>query len=224
MESFQHLEVLDGGNQKAEKARRAVAQLRQMVDTHEEVSKEEAALQDRQRRHREQMQRNSAVRQKLEELRQRFTTIALGQDPQRKGFELESLMLDLFELFDLDPKASFRNLGEQIDGAFSLDGTDYLFEAKWHRAVVAASDLDSFAAKVRRKLDNTLGLFLAINGFSEDGVRAHSTGRPSVVLMDGADLLAVLEERIDFVTLLVRKKRHAAQTGEIYLPVHRVTT
>jgi hypothetical protein len=40
--------------------------------------------------------------------------------------------------------------------------------------------------------------------------------------MDGADLMAVLEERMDFVTLLLRKKRHAAQTGEIYLPIHRV--
>jgi hypothetical protein len=38
--------------------------------------------------------------------------------------------------------------------------------------------------------------------------------------MDGADLMAVLEERIDFVTLLLRKNRHAAQTGEIYLPIH----
>ena len=43
-----------------------------------------------------------------------------------------------------------------------------------------------------------------------------------VVLMDGADLMAVLEERIDFVTLLLRKKRHAAQTGNIFLRVHEM--
>jgi hypothetical protein len=34
--------------------------------------------------------------------------------------------------------------------------------------------------------------------------------------MDGGDLMAVLEERIDFTSLLLRKKRHAAQTGGIY--------
>jgi len=44
------------------------------------------------------------------------------------------------------------------------------------------------------------------------------------VLMDGADLLAVLEQRIDFVSLLIRKKRHAAQTGRIFLPIHEVLT
>lgn len=39
-------------------------------------------------------------------------------------------MYDIFELFDLDPKVSFENKGEQLGGAFTLDGTDYLFEAK----------------------------------------------------------------------------------------------
>jgi len=75
---------------------------------------------------------------------------------------------------------------------------------------------------VTRKLENTLGVFLSINGFAPDGVEAHSKARPSIVLMDGADLMAVLEERIDFVIHLLRKRRHAAHTGEIYLPVHRV--
>ena len=85
-----------------------------------------------------------------------------------------------------------------------------------------ASDLDSFAAKVRRKLENTLGAFLSINGFSQDGVDSHSSGGAVVILLDGADLMAVLEERIDFVSLLLRKKRHAARTGNIYLRVHEI--
>ena len=36
------------------------------------------------------------------------------------------------------------------------------------------------------------------------------------------DLMAVLEERVDFISLLIRKKRHASQTGEIYLPAHKL--
>jgi len=123
----------------------------------------------------------------------------------------------MFELFDLDPKASFRNTGEQIDGAFSLEGTEFLFEGKWQKDPAAIQDLDAFSGKIGRKLDNTLGLFLSINGFSQDGVKAHSTGRPVVILITGADLMAVLEERIDFVSLILRKKRHAAQTGTILL-------
>jgi hypothetical protein len=40
--------------------------------------------------------------------------------------------------------------------------------------------------------------------------------------MTGEDLMAVLEGRIDFVTLLIRKKRHAAQTGNILLRIHGI--
>lgn len=223
IKTFSHLEQLDGGDQKARRARDAVEQLKQLVEPHQEKVQDEAAAEERRKERASKLQQNIAVREKLREINSQFMAIATGTNPQTRGFDLERLMYDLFELFDLDPKASFKNTGEQIDGAFSLEGTDYLFEAKWQKDPVGVQDLDAFASKVRRKLDNTLGVFLSMNGFSPDGVAAHSTGRPSVVLMDGADLMAVLEERIDFVTLLLRKKRHAAQTGNIYLHVHEIS-
>lgn len=223
IQNFSHLEQLDGGVQKAQKAKESVEQLRQLVEPHQDRVKDEEAAERHRKERAEKLQRNSAVREKLRELNAKFMAIATGSSPQARGFDLERLMYDIFELFDLDPKASFKNTGEQIDGAFALEGTDYLFEAKWQQEPVGVQDMDAFAAKVRRKLDNTLGVFLSMNGFSQDGVTAHSVGRPSVVLMDGADLMAVLEERIDFVSLLLRKKRHAAQTGNIFLRVHEIT-
>lgn len=222
--SFDHLQQLDGGAQKADRARASVAQLRTLVIPSREVKKEADELAEREKRAAEKLRGNAAVRQKLEDIRNRYMALVVCPNVQSRGFELERVMYDLFELFDLDPKASFRNTGEQIDGAFSFDGTDYLFEAKWQQELTAAADLDAFAGKVRRKLENTLGVFLSINGFSQDGVAAHSAGSAVVLLMDGADLMAVLEERIDFVSLLLRKKRHAAQTGNIYLPFHQIAT
>jgi len=223
LRNFTHLEQLDGGAQKARKAKEAVEQLRQLVEPRQEKVKDEEEAERHRKERAEKLQRNSAVREKLRELNAKFVAIATGSSPQARGFDLERLMYDIFELFDLDPKASFKNTGEQIDGAFALEGTDYLFEAKWQEDSVGVQDMDTFASKVRRKLDNTLGVFLSMNGFSQDGVTAHSVGRPSVVLMDGADLMAVLEERIDFVSLLLRKKRHAARTGNIFLRVHEIT-
>ena len=222
LRSFSHLEQLEGGEQKSRKARETVEQLRQLVEPHQQRQQEVEDFERRRKERVEKLKTNSAVREKLVELNTHFMAIAAGKNPQARGFALERLMYDLFELFDLDPKASFRNTGEQIDGAFSLEGTDYLFEARWQREVVSAGDLDGFSKKVERKLENTLGVFLSMNGFSGDGVLAHSSTRPSIILMDGADLMAVLEERIDFVTLLMRKKRHAAQTGNIYLKLHEI--
>jgi hypothetical protein len=217
MRSFEHLAQLDGGAQKMQRARAAVDQLRALLTPHQEVRAEAEALAERQKRAAEKLKASAAVRQKLDDVRSRYMALVISPNAQGRGFELERVMYDLFELFDLDPKASFRNTGEQIDGAFSLDGTEYLFEAKWQQEPSNASQLDGFAAKVRRKLENTLGVFLSINGFSQDGVSAHASGGAVVILLDGADLMAVLEERIDFVSLLQRKKQHAARTGNIYL-------
>ncbi len=219
---FAHLEQLDGGREKSDRARAAVAQLKQLVAPHQQIEKEQDDLAERQKRAAEKLRSNAAVRQKLEDIKACYMDLVVSQNLQGRGFELERIMYDLFELFDLDPKASFRNTGEQIDGAFSLEGTDYLFEAKWQQEPVNAETLDAFASKVRRKLENTLGVFLSVNGFSPSGITAHSLGGAVIVLMDGADLMAVLEERIDFVSLLLRKKRHASQTGNIYLPVHQI--
>ncbi len=221
--SFAHLEDLEDGEQKARKARKAVAQLKKLVEPHQDKVKDEKDASKRREENAEKIKNNTAIREKLEELNALFKDIATGSSPQCRGFALERFMRDLFELFDLDPKASFKNTGEQIDGAFTLKGTDYLFEAKWQQEVAGVQHLDAFSLKVQRKLDNTLGLFLSINGFSPDGVKTHSKTRPSIILMDGADLMAVLEERIDFVLLLLRKKRHAAQTGDIYLSINQIT-
>lgn len=40
-----------------------------------------------------------------------------------------------------------------------------------------------------------------------------------MVLMDGEDLYAVLEGRIPLPEVLHRKRRHASQTGDIYIRV-----
>lgn len=215
MDSFPHLEHVEDSKRKIDKAKKAVAELKRIIEIHDQVNKEGNDIEKRRQAEAEKLQRNMAVRQKLAEIKNNYISLFSSCKPQERGFKLETILYDMFELFDLDPKASFRNTGEQVDGAFSLEGTDYLFEGKWQQGPTAIQDLDAFGGKISRKLDNTLGLFLSINGFSPDGVKAHSTGRPVVILMTGADLMAVLEERIDFVSLILRKKRHAAQTGDI---------
>jgi hypothetical protein len=219
---FSHLKKLEDGKQKAAAAKAAVAALREQLKGHKDLEEEgRKSEQRRSEAHRRLMQVN-AVQEQLEAIKTEFFELVASDNPQQRGFLLEKVLRGLFELFDLDPKASFRILGEQIDGAFSFEGTDYLLEAKWQQEPVAAAELDGLAGKLSRKLENTLGLFLSINGYSEDAVKTHSSGRRLVILMDGSDLMAVLEGRIDLVQLLLRKRRHASETGSIYLRIHDV--
>lgn len=130
MSTFRHLEQLEGGTEKVTKAKAAVDQLKRLVTPHENAIKEQDDLKARQALAAKKLKANAAVRAKLEDLKSRYMALVVSSNAQSRGFELEKIMLDLFELFDLDPKASFRNIGEQIDGAFACEGTDYLFEAK----------------------------------------------------------------------------------------------
>ncbi|MEB9907530.1 hypothetical protein P4K91_19440 [Bacillus anthracis] len=222
MTSFRHLEQIEDGKRKAERAKASVYDLKRIIEDHDAQLKKEAVIRKKRIENMEKIKSSQALLTRLDEIKQMYSNLVISKDHHRRGFELEKVLYNIFELFDLDPRASFRNIGEQIDGAFSLEGTDYLFEAKWQSYAVNASDLDAFSGKISRKLDNTLGLFLSINGFSEDAVKIYSLGRSTILLMDGMDLLAVLENRIDIVSLIVRKRRHAAQTGNIYLKVEKL--
>ena len=219
---YSHLRKLEDGERKAAEAKVAVEALRAQLKGHQDIEKEQNEAEERRKQAHRRLMRVNAVQDELDKLKDEFYLLTASDNPQERGFRLEKVIKGLFDLFDLDPKASFRIMGEQIDGAFSFEGTDYLIEAKWQQEPVIAKDLDGMASKLSRKLDNTLGLFLSINGFSEDAVKTHSSGRRLVILMDGSDLMAVLEGRIDLVQLLLRKRRKASETGNIYLRIHEI--
>ncbi len=214
---FSHLEHLDDGKEKATRAKKAVEALRKYTSGYQKMWDEKQQTDERRTAYAEKLERVNSFQTQLGNLNKEYCQLATSNDSQGRGYRLETMLKELFELFDLDPKASFKIEGEQIDGAFTFDSVDYLFEAKWQNELVRANALDSLASKVQRKLDNTLGLFLSINGFSPDGISAHSSGRKVLLLMDGSDIMAVLDGRIELPELLKRKRRHAAQTGEIYM-------
>lgn len=221
---FSHLARLDDGADKVAKAESAVAALRNQIKGHRDLIAEKEDIERRRAEAHQKMMAVTAVKDRIDQLTKEYFALLGSDNPQQRGFKLEKILRELFEIFDLDPKASFRIVGEQIDGAFTFETTDYLLEAKWQKDPVGADNLDGLAGKLSRKLDNTLGLFLSINGFSEDGVKAHSSGRRLMILMDGSDLMAVLEGRIDLIQLLLRKRREASQTGNIYLRIHEILT
>jgi hypothetical protein len=222
MDDFSHLRRLEDGKEKEERAKNAVVALKKLTIQHYDLMEEEKRKEQKRKKAYEKILKNKGVSERLEVIKKEYFNLISSADPQKRGFKLEKVLKKLFILFDLDPKASFKIIGEQIDGAFTFDNTDYLFEAKWQQEPVRIKDLDGFSGKLARKLDNTLGLFLSINSFSEDAVKAHSSGRRLMILMDGSDLMAIIEGRIDLIELLLRKRRHASQTGVIYLKIHEI--
>ena len=215
------LKQVEGGEEKYRAAVVALSSLRDLVAPLKS-QREESADADRRRREEEaRSELRGAISSKLEELRELMLSI-IKQDPQQRGYSLETLLNQLFALFDIEAKGPFRVVGEQIDGSFTFESTDYLLEAKWTSSKSTVAELDSLAGKVGRRLDNTLGLFVSMNGYEESAVSTYSRQGPCLFLVDGADLNAVLDDRIDLPRLLRRKRQHAARTGEVMLGVGEI--
>lgn len=90
----------------------------------------------------------------------------------------------------------------------------------WRGLVVCAGELrlNHFRAKVESKAANTLGLCISISGFTPAAIAKQSERSP-LLLMDGADLHAVLDRRISLTEVLERKRRYAVETGAPMYPV-----
>jgi hypothetical protein len=160
------------------------------------------------------------VQKALEELHDRFLRLHSNPDRQSAGYALEKLLNDLFRLFDLSPKESFRVVGEQIDGSFYFEKEVYLLEARWTKDQIQPKDLYVFGAKVAGKSQFTRGVFVAINGYSADSSEAITKGKtPNFVMLDGSHLFRVLAAQIALPDVLLAVTRHLAEYGEPYLPV-----
>lgn len=137
-------------------------------------------------------------------------------EPHRRGYAFEGFLKDLFDANGLAARASFRLVGEQIDGSFELFGETYLLEAKWTAPVIGATELHAFQGKVRDKADWSRGLFVSESGFTPDGLAAFGRAK-RVVCMDGLDLYEMLERRLPFADVMAKKVRRAAESGEPFV-------
>ena len=127
-------------------------------------------------------------------------------------------MSRLFETSGLNSRSPFKVCGEQIDGSVEIDTNTYLIEVKWTKKPINESDLLVFRGKVEGKSSFTRGMFLSINGFTEEAITAITTGKqPNFFLLDGYDLTTVLEEKCSLGELLRHKIRKLAEEGSVYV-------
>jgi len=122
-------------------ARGFVAEVRRIVDTKDSFTR---INQERERERRERLAPEREAREQAaqrrtrrEDIRRSLARLHTGDDPHRRGHELERLINELFSNEGILIRESF-NLytdegapAEQIDGVIEIDGKPYLVEVKW---------------------------------------------------------------------------------------------
>lgn len=159
----------------------------------------------------------------MRELLSRFQAmVSAGDDAQRRGYGLEELLAELFESHEIPYRRPYRTPTEQIDGHFEYKGFGYLVEARWRAGLPSEADLAAFKLKVDKKLESTRGLFVSIQRPRDEVILAFTAGVSSnVVLMDGEDLVLILEGHVSLVDALDLKIQKATQEGIIHFPLRR---
>ena len=195
--------------------RRVVTQEGIVVDT------EQAAIKDRAARAAKRQQQIDEQQQVMQQLSARFTTLSNNSQPrtvaerQARGYQLESLLAELFRAHDLDYTGSTRQSHEQVDGSFHFRGFTYLVEARWRSQPPTIDDLAGFKVKVDGKLESTRGLFISMIGFNEEVLQhfANTSGKRNVIYMTGQDLALIFGGHIGLVDALLKKIDAAEKQG-----------
>ncbi len=124
----------------------------------------------------------------------RFTDCSKAEAQQR-GYALQGILTDLLILEEIEVISSFtRNKGgEQIDGAFRLEGWFYIVECRWRERLADIRQVDGLKGQVDRSGKQALGVFLSMEGWSENVPELlRQNPDKSIFLMDGYDLMCVL--------------------------------
>jgi hypothetical protein len=164
-------------------------------------------------------------KKQLQLLLSMFDDLSTSNDPQKRGYLLQNLLNQLFLIYEIPVAKSFqRNAGgEQLDGAFSFHGWYYLVECKWTKKRTEPKELDSLLGKVNRGGRQSMGLFLSIEGWSENVVPLLKQNPDKcIILMDGYDLRCVLADAVDLEVLLTKKIENLNENSEPFFSSARL--
>lgn len=210
---FETLKKLD-----RKQAKRNIEHLKQLQEIRDHKIKQERL------RYEEQEKKRKSSNISLNELRRIFLNLFEGKDEngkeinsQSRGYLFEDFLKKLFTNEKIEVTEPFKIIGEQIDGSIKYDGEHYIIEAKWHDKWSASDSLYQFAAKVEGKMYGR-GVFISVNGFSPDSVKALTIGKAlKTILIDGGDLVLITEGIYTVKEMLDNKIKAAQTMGRIYV-------
>ncbi len=184
----------------------------------EEIRSERDREQTKKKAHEERVKIRRSLSDKVS-LQSRLDALCSEVGTQDGGYKFETWFYDFLDYFDIDNRRPYKSKGRQIDGSLTYEGTTYLVELKFTKNQSDATDVDSLKAKVGSKADNTMGIFISISGYSSVAIGEASGQKALLLLLDVHHIYMCLVGNLHFGDIVSRVRRHASQTGEVYLPV-----
>jgi hypothetical protein len=206
---------------KSKKAKELLREFKDLVGNdpiEQEIKKKQSA--ENREKYQQTIAEQKSKKDKLLDLKNSFFEMhARTSNFQKRGFDFEKLFFDLLELEKFEFSRPYKIKGEQIDGYFKYDKFDYLVDIKWEKEIAKQEFFSIFDGKIKGKAQSTRGFFISINGFCPNAINKYSGDSPRILLMDGSDLMMILEERISFYDCLKSKTDAFVRKGEIFFRI-----
>jgi hypothetical protein len=215
---YPDLEGWEDAQQKIQCAKESTMALRQYLNARKQKADDAKARDENRRAAHQRLQETIKKRQTLETLSAKLMELSKQIGTAAAGYEFQDWFFDLVAFFEMTHRRPYKTGGRQIDGSVTVEGTTYLTELKFTREQAAASDVDTFLAKVNDKADNTMGIMLSMSGYSSTGIEQASGRKTPIILLDHSHVYLVLNGTWTLEEVVSRVRRHASQTSRAFLP------
>ena len=155
--------------------------------------------------------KSELINEKLKELKQQYEIMkwVSKKDANKRWYSFENWIYELFNLFELKPRKSYRSEFDQIDWSFELDWRIYLLELKWLGEPIDKTVVDSFSWKISRCLVWTIWLIISQSSFNITAKKiAGIMTIKNIVMLDWNDIEEVLSWNIklpDLIKSVIRR-------------------
>ena len=148
---------------------------------------------------------------KLQELKEQLEKLSQMLGKASAGYAFERWFYDLADLFGVEHRRPFKKDGRQIDGSVTVDGMSYLVSLKFEDKQCVPIHISDHRDKVNGVHDYTMGLVVAISGFTDVAIEQAGRPKSNLLLWDHSHIYAILGKHASFQDMLVASKIAASE-------------
>ncbi|WP_295450780.1 restriction endonuclease, partial [uncultured Thiodictyon sp.] len=200
------------------KAKGLVSEVQRVVnvkDSFTRINQErEKERQERAENSRKEIAATQERRKRIDDLKQRlYILFPMDNEPQKRGKLLESVVNDLFTIYEISIRKDFKRVDasgagviEQIDGVIEFKGQIYLVEMKWLKEAIGVDSIGQHLVRLYQR-DGARALFIAANGYADTTISEcrEALDKKIIALLNLDELVMMLEAHRSLTDLLDKK-------------------
>ncbi len=199
------------------KAKGLVAQIGKLIGVKDSFTRMKQEREEERRKHllkREtEIQKIQERKDSIEAVKKQFYALFSETDPHKRGVQLEKVLNQLFSVYGILVRESFRRTGEkgegvleQIDGVVEFDGNTYFVEMKWLKEAIGIPEVSHHLVRIYHR-DSSRGIFISATEFTTPALKIceEALQKRIVILVTLQEIVGLIEREGDLIAFLKEK-------------------